>query len=238
MNIITESLSTFISATVLFISAFLPKLLAGFLILFIGIIIASLLRDFLKIIFRYISLEKWLSTAGIAKSTDASVWPNLLGEMVRWITIFIFLISAVEVWGIPKVGDVLQQLLSFLPSVFIVVIIGWVGLIAARFAHDIVRHGVRGLGSQEALVLGNAARYTIVFFTVLIILTQLGVATELIKILFTGIVGMLALAFGLAFGLGGRDQASKLLDKLMNKLDETGDSKGKKYPVHDSKLHP
>ncbi len=108
MNIITESLSTFISATFVFISAFLPKLLAGFLILFIGIIIASLLRDLLKIIFRYFSLEKWLSTAGIAKSTDVSVWSNLLGEMVRWLTIFIFLISAVEAWGIPKVGDVLQ----------------------------------------------------------------------------------------------------------------------------------
>lgn len=220
MNIITESLSTFISATVVFISAFLPKLLAGFLILFIGIIIASLLRDFLKIIFRYISLEKWLSTAGIAKSTDASVWPNLLGEMVRWITIFIFLISAVEVWGIPKVGDVLQQLLSFLPSVFIVVIIGWVGMIGARFAHDIVRHGVRGLGSQEALVLGNAARYTIVFFTILIILTQLGVAAELIKILFTGIIGMLTLGFGLAFGLGGQDEARNILKNLREKLSD------------------
>ena len=228
MNIITESLSTFISATVLFISAFLPKLMAGFLILFIGIIIASLLRDFLKIIFRYFSLEKWLSTAGIAKSADVTVWPNLLGEMVRWITIFIFLISAVEAWGIPKVGDVLQQLLSFLPSVFIVVIIGWVGLIAARFAHDIVRHGVRGLGNHESLVLGNAARYTIIFFTILMILTQLGVAAELVKILFTGIVGMLTLGFGLAFGLGGRDHASRVLDRLMEKFNESAEKKVKK----------
>lgn len=228
MNIITESLSTFITATVLFISAFLPKLLAGFLILFIGIIIASLLRDFLKIIFRYFSLEKWLSTAGIAKSADVSVWPNLIGEMVRWITIFVFLISAVEAWGIPKVGDVLQQLLSFLPSVFIVVIIGWVGLIAARFAYDIVRHGVRGLGNHEALVLGTAAKYSIIFFTVLIILTQLGVAAELIKILFTGIVGMLALAFGLSFGLGGRDHAGRILDRLMEKFNESSVKKEKK----------
>ena len=220
MNIITESLSTFISATFVFISAFLPKLLAGFLILFIGIIIASLLRDLLKIIFRYFSLEKWLSTAGIAKSTDVSVWSNLLGEMVRWLTIFIFLISAVEAWGIPKVGDVLQQLLMFIPNVFVVVIIGWVGLMVGRFAHDIVRHGVRGLGSQEALVLGNAARYTIVFFTVLIILTQLGVAAELIKILFTGIVGMLALAFGLAFGLGGQDEARNILKNLRERLSD------------------
>ena len=108
----------------------------------------------------------------------------------------------------------------FIPNVFVVVIIGWVGLMVGRFAHDIVRHGVRGLGSQEALVLGNAARYTIVFFTVLIILTQLGVAAELIKILFTGIVGMLALAFGLAFGLGGQDEARNILKNLRERLSD------------------
>jgi hypothetical protein len=68
------------------------------------------------------------------------------------------------------------------------------------------------------LVLANIARYSVVFFTCLIILTQLGVASELVKILFTGIVGMLALSFGLAFGLGGQDEARNILKKLHKKL--------------------
>lgn len=228
MNILTESMSTVLSTIGFIISGFVPRLIAGGLILFIGLIIASLLKDLLRLVFKYFRLEKWLEAAGLAKSADVTVWPNLLGELVRWTTIFIFLMSAIDVWGIPKVADVLQQLLMFIPNVFVVVIIGWVGLIVARFAHDIVRHGVRGLGREEGLVLGNAARYTIVFFTVLIILTQLGVAAELVKILFTGIVGMLALAFGLSFGLGGRDHASRILDRLMEKFNESAVKKVKK----------
>lgn len=219
MNILTSTLSAFWSSSVIFISAFLPKLFAGFLILFIGLIVASLLKDLIKLVFRYFSIEKWLEAAGIAKTSEVSIWPNLLAELVRWSIIFLFLMSAIDAWGIPKVADVLQQLLNFIPNVFVVVIIGWIGLVAARFTHDIVRHGVRGLGSHEALVLGNAARYTVVFFTVLIILTQLGVAAELVKILFTGIVGMLALAFGLSFGLGGQEEAKNILKKLHQKLE-------------------
>lgn len=221
MNILIESLATILNSSMLFISGFLPKFIAGILILLIGFIIASLLKDLVKIVFKYFRVERWLEVAGVVKEKDVSVWPVILAELVRWSTIFIFLASAVQVWGIPKVGDVLEQLLLFLPNVFVVVIIGWVGLVVGRLAADIVRHGVRGLGSHEALILGNAARYTVIFFTILIILTQLGVAAELIKILFTGIVSMLALGLGLAFGLGGRDHASKILDKLLQKLETT-----------------
>lgn len=228
MNLLTESLTSFISIFTLFISAFLPKLIFGFLIIFIGLIVASLLKDLIKLVFKYFRIERWLEALGVLKSGEVSVWPNLLGELVRWITIFIFLMSAVEAWGMPKVADVLQQLLNFLPNVLVVVVIGWIGLVVGKFAHDIVRHGVRGLGSHEALVLGNAARYTIVFFTILIILTQLGIASDLLKILFTGIVGMLALALGLAFGLGGKEHASKILDKFFSRINQVESKKEKK----------
>lgn len=227
MNILSESLIAIVNNLLVFISGFLPKLAAGFLLLFIGLIVASLFKDLLKIVFKYFKIEKWLQSAGFIKTTEPEVWPSILGELVRWAIIFIFLASAIEVWGIPKVGDVLQQLLLFLPNVFVVVIIGWVGLVVGRLAGDIVRHGVRGLGGHEAIILGNVARYVIIFFTILIVLTQLGVATELIKILFTGIVGMLTLSLGLAFGLGGQDEAKDLLKKLRQRLEEKKITKNK-----------
>lgn len=206
-------------------SAYIPKFIAGLLIFFIGLIIASLLKDIVKLIFRYFRIEKWLEAAGIVKGSDLEIWPNLLAELTRWTTIFVFLTSAVETWGVPKVGDVLNQLLLFLPNVFVAVVIGLIGLVIGRLASDIVRHSIRGLGEKEGLILGNVARYAIVFFTGLIILTQLGVAAELVKILFTGIVSMLALAFGLSFGLGGQDEARDILKKLRTKINETSGKK-------------
>ncbi|MCL4339148.1 hypothetical protein M1271_05660 [Patescibacteria group bacterium] len=228
MNIITDTLNNFVSSAGLLISGYLPKFIAGLLIIFIGLVIASLLKDIIKIIFRYFHIEKWLETAGIVKKEDVQVWPNLLAELVRWTVIFLFLTSAVETWGVPKVGDVLNQLLIFLPNVFVAVVIGWIGLVTAKLLSDVVRHSLRGLGSKEAMILGNVARYSVIFFTALIILSQLGVAADLVKILFTGIVAMLSLAFGLAFGLGGRDHADKIIAGIIKKIDESSLSKSKK----------
>lgn len=220
MNFISEIVRSLSSSIIYVISTFMPKFMAGLIILIIGIIIASLLRDFIKIIFRYIKLGEWLEAAGLVKTKEIQTWPNLLAELTRWSIIFLFLMSAVETWGIPKVGDVLNQLLLFLPNVFLAVIIGWIGLVAGRFVADIVRHGIDGMGGREALILGNIAKAAIYFFTSLIILTQLGVAAELVKILFTGIVSMLALSFGLAFGLGGQAEARELLKRLRLKIEK------------------
>lgn len=219
MNIISESLIAFINSARFITISYVPKFLAGLLILFIGLIIASLLKDLIKILFKYFHVERWLETSGVVRGADVAIWPNLLSELIRWTVIFLFLTSAVDAWGVPKVGDVLNQLLVFLPNVFVAVIIGWIGLVTGKLASDIVRHSLKGLGEREAFIMGNVARYTIIFFTVLIILTQLGVAAELVKILFTGIISMLALAFGLAFGFGGQDEAKDILKKVRKKIE-------------------
>lgn len=220
MSFFMESLTTILSSTTFIVSAYFPRLIAGLLILFIGLIVGSLLKDLIIVILKYFRLEKWLGAAGLVEEQEIRLWPNLIAELFRWTTIFVFLISAFEIWGISRVGEVLNQLLSFLPNVLVAIVIGWAGLVAGRFAFDIVRHGVRGLSARESLFLASVAKYAIVFFAVLAILTHLGVAAELTKILFTGIVGMLALAFGLAFGLGGQEEAKDILKKLRRKLEK------------------
>ena len=82
-----------------------------------------------------------------------------------------------------------------------------------------MRHGVDGVGGKESIILGNMAKLAIYFFTSIIILTQLGVAADLVKILFTGIVSMLALAFGLSFGLGGQEEAKNILKMLRQRIE-------------------
>ena len=219
MNFISETIGSVFQSGLITVSSYTPRFIAGLIILLIGMIVASLLKDTVLLVFKYFSINRWLETLGVVRENELNIWPNLLSELVRWTFVFVFLMSAVDTWGIPKVSEVLGELLSFLPNVIMAVIIGWIGLVVARLAFDIVRHSVKGVGGRESLILGNVARYSIVFFTVLIILTQLGVAAELVKILFTGIVGMLALAFGLAFGLGGKEEARVILRSLIRKLE-------------------
>jgi len=108
MNFVSEIVRSLSSSIIYVVSTFMPKFMAGLIILIIGIIIASLLRDLIKIIFRYIKLGEWLEAAGLVKTKEIQTWPNLLAELTRWSIIFLFLMSAVETWGIPKVGDVLN----------------------------------------------------------------------------------------------------------------------------------
>lgn len=219
MNFVVDTFNSISNSILFVISNFLPKFVAGLVILIIGIIVASLIRDLVKVVFKYVRLESWLESAGVIKAKEIQIWPKLLTELIRWTIIFLFLMSAVEIWSIPKVGDVLNQLLLFFPNVFLAVIIGWIGLVAGRFSFDIVRHGVDGVGGKESIILATIAKLAIYFFTSLIILSQLGVAADLVKILFTGIVGMLALAFGLSFGLGGQDEAKYILKMIRQRIE-------------------
>ena len=201
------------------IGTYLPQFFGGLIILFIGLIVASLLHKLVVEFFKLVKIERWFEEAKIAKAANVRVWPEIFGELVRWTIIVLFLVPAAEVWGIPRVTELLSQLLFYLPNVFVAVIVGLVGVVIANIMHDVVKNGARGMGSTSAQGLAAIARYSIIFFTTLVVLNQLGVAADLIRILFTGIVAMLAIAGGLAFGLGGQDSARDMLKGIRSRVE-------------------
>lgn len=211
---VTSILTAFIAR----VSAYLPQFFAGLLILIIGLIIASILKHIVLVFFRVVKIEKWLAETNLVKEKEVVVWPQVLAELVRWSVVILFLVPALEAWGLPRATEVLNQLLMYLPNVVVAVFIGFVGLVVANLTYDIVRHAVRGMGGGEAVALGTFARYAVIFFTTLVVLNQLGVAADLVRILFTGIVAMVAIAGGLAFGLGGKDMAAEILKELRTRL--------------------
>lgn len=213
-------LGTIFSNSLSQLGTYLPQFIAGLVILAIGLVVASVAHKLITEFFRVVQLEQWLDEAKIAKASDVRVWPKIFSEFVRWSIIILFLVPAAEAWGVPRVTEVLNQILLYIPNVFVAVFIGVVGVAIANIIYDVVRHGAKGIGSTSAEALGAVARYSLIFFTALIVLNQLGVAAELIRILFTGIVAMLAIAGGLAFGLGGQDTARDILKGLRQKIEE------------------
>ncbi len=210
--------SSIVTTSLASLGVYVPQFLGGLIILLIGLVVAAILRQIIIEFFKLVKVEKLLEQARIAKAGEVRVWPEILAELVRWTTIILFLVPAVEAWGIPRVTDVLNQLLFYLPNVFVAVIIGLIGMVVANLAYDIIRQAAKSLGSTSANAVGGIARYAILFFTALIVLNQLGVAASLIQTLFTGIVAMLALAGGLAFGLGGQETAKDILNGVREKL--------------------
>ncbi len=199
-------------------AAFLPNFVAGIIILLIGIILASIVKRIVIEVLHALKVETYLKRYGIPEAKKEFSWVNILAEIVRWFVIILFLIPTAEIWGLPQITLILNTFLLYLPNVFVAAIIGLVGLVFARLASDVVLASARGISADASRTISSVTRIAITVFVLLAVLNQLGVAQDLIRILFTGFVAMLALAGGIAFGLGGQDTARDILEAARRKL--------------------
>lgn len=217
-NLADIILATLGSAVVSF-QSYLPRFLAGLILFFVGLFAAKIVRGLVLALLKALRVAKFLVQVKVVREEgEVRVWEVILAELARWTITVLFLIPAAEAWGLSKVTDILNGLLLYLPNVFVAVIVGLVGFVLANLTYDIVQHAASSFDEKAARALGGVAHYAILFFTGLVILNQLGVAADLVRILFTGFVVMTALAGGLAFGLGGKDLASEILRGLRDKL--------------------
>lgn len=200
------------------LGAFLPNLFGGLLILIVGLLIGGIVKHLIVTIVTFSKIDLLFHKTKLIKKEEVNMWTEVLSEILKWMLIIVFLVPALEVWGLSRATTVVNEILFYLPNVVVAVVIAFVGILASNLTADLVRHSVKTMGSTASNSLAVFTRGTIIFFTVLVVLNQLGVAQDLIRILFTGIVVMLSLAGGLAFGLGGKDMAKEVLDELKGKL--------------------
>lgn len=224
MQDVANAITSAVSESLKAVASFLPNLIAAIFIFIVGVVIAVIIRNLLVRLLNLINLEKNLANTGIPeslrKADSALSVTKLLGELVRWAVILVFLIPAFHQLGLEEVNVVIRALLGYLPNVLVAVIIVTVGVVFAKIARDFVTATASSIGRQTARTVGQIARWAIIVFSLLAALAQLGVAQDLIKILFTGFVAMLAIAGGLAFGLGGKETAESVLKKMREELEE------------------
>ena len=138
-----------------------------------------------------------------------------LGGVVKWFFIVVFLMVTLEVLKLERVSEFLGNVVvAYIPQVFVATLI----LVAAALLADTVARIVTGSAKAANLpsagFLGGVAKWSIWIFGIMMAMSQLGIAGDIVKTLLTGLVGALALATGLAFGLGGKDVAAKYLERL------------------------
>ena len=216
MNIITAIVTSFAAALALLFT-FIPKLIGFLVILLIGWIVASAISKVVTFLLKKVGFDRLAQRIGLHRAGQQTGVPldvaAILGKIVYWFIFLIFLVPAVDTLGIPAVSNILNQIIAFIPNVFVAIIIFFLGMVVATLAADAIR-GVAGrakLGSSN--MLANIVRYAIIGFAALIALEQLHIAPDLLNILFTAVVGAAALAAGLAFGLGGQETARKYLGR-------------------------
>lgn len=205
------------------VAVFVPRLVVAIVVFIIGWIIAMALGRLVHQIVKALKVDMALESLG-AKDLVTNAGFKLdsgafVGGLVRWFFIIVFLLAAVDVLGLDEVTAFLREtVLTYIPNVIVASLI----LLAAALLGDVMQRVVRGSAQAanmpSAAFLGGVARWSIWVFAILAALYQLGVADVFVERLFTGFVAMVAIAGGLAFGLGGKDTASRFLDRLRNEI--------------------
>ncbi len=200
--------------------AFIPKLIGFLVILLVGWIVASVVSKAVTFLLRKIGFDRLSERIGLSRleqrmglRMDAA---GVLGKVVYWFIFLIFLVPAVDSLGLTTVSNILNQIIAYIPNVFVAIVVLFLGTLAATFVADIVRGATASTNMGNPNMYAAIARWAIMGFVAIIALEQLQIAPALLNELFGAIVAAAALAFGLAFGLGGRETAQRLLNRSEN----------------------
>lgn len=204
------------------VASFLPDLVGALIVLVIGLIVAAGLEKLVERVIYYLRLDSLLKQVGIeAFLSRGNIRLNaghFLGQLVYWFFIIVFLVAASDILGFTALSAFLTDVLNYIPSVIVAALILLASFVVANFLRGLIRASVMGARLHAARTLGTIAWWGIVVFGFLTALVQLGVAVQIINTLITGLVAMLALAGGLAFGLGGKEHANAWLSKIKEEL--------------------
>jgi small-conductance mechanosensitive channel len=196
----------------------LPAIIGALLILIIGYIIAKVLQGITTTVLKSVGFEGWMEKGGIKQFFDRSQTQqtpvSILGKLVFWLVFFIAISMAVDTLGITAISAVLAQFIAYIPQLIAAVLILVLATLLANFVAGIVR------GATGSSIAGSVAQYGIIVFAVFAALTQMGIAEELIAPTFLILLGSVALAAALAFGLGGQGVAQRLVEQGYEKSGE------------------
>jgi hypothetical protein len=218
------SLMASLTAAISLLFAAVPRVLGFLIILGIGWLAAALIARVLVAILHAVHFDGFAERAGLEGMTrTVKRAPSaMLGLIAKWFVRLITLVAAFDALGVPAVSQVFQQLLLWLPNLAVALVVLVLGGMAANALGDLVRSAARGRVDSAADALGMAAKWAVWAFAVLVAINQIGIASTLVTALFVAVVGAVALAIGLSFGLGGRDTAGAIVRRIYERNQQRG----------------
>ncbi|MGH3449035.1 MAG: mechanosensitive ion channel family protein [Nocardioidaceae bacterium] len=191
---------------------YIPRLIGALIILLVGYIVAKVIGKLITTLLEKIHFNQTMERANLQQFLDragADLTPSsLLGKVVFWFVFIITLTMFASALGVPQISGFLNKMVGYIPNVFAAILIVFLAMLFGRFLAGIVR------GFTGSAALGKATNLVIVIYAVFVALVQLHIAQQLTGPTFLIVLAGLALAFGLSFGLGGREQAKQMIERF------------------------
>jgi hypothetical protein len=202
--------------------SFLPALVGAIIVFVLGWIVASILGALIVKAIKAAKIDEALGKVGFNNKLKevgiGETAAELIGGIVKWFLILVFLMAATNILGLSQVTDFLNSIILYIPNVVVAVVVLAVAFLIGGFVYNVVKGSTKAAGVMSATLLATISRWAIILFGILAALIQLGIATSLVNTIFIGIISALSLAVGLAFGLGGKDEAAMILKKLREEI--------------------
>ncbi len=197
--------------------SFLPALIGALLIVVIGWFVSGFIARLIERGLKALGLELAVERSGIGdfvrRSGTTMTTSGIIAALIKYSIFLIFVQAAAEVLGIPQLTEIINRIILYIPNVIVAMAIIVIGSFIAQFLAGLVRSSVSELGVGNPSLLGKLTQYIVVGFSIIAAIDQLEIAPTLVNTLLIGLIGAVALAVGLAFGLGGREVAGEIARK-------------------------
>ena len=203
--------------------AWLPNLVGAALVFVVGLVVAAGLGSLVERVVAALKVDNLLKRLGMEEYTKRAGMElnagHFLGQAVYWFLALAFLLAASDILGFFALSNFLRDVLLYLPNVAIAVLIMAAAAVAANLARHLAQASVMSAKLHAAKFLGAVSWWSVMVFGGLAALSQLGIAVVIINTVITGLIAMMALAGGLAFGLGGKEYAAHLMQKMQDTME-------------------
>lgn len=206
---------------------FLPKLLALISFILLGVIVGLLIKAVLQRVLKVVRIdllsERWGLQGALAKAGFRQPLSQIVGRVTFWIVFVMFVFMGVDALDLPATAGLMGQLLGFLPNVIAAGLLLLVGVLLANFVAEAALIATVNAQIEEARLIASLVRWGILLFTAAMVLTQLGIAKEIVVAAFSILFGGVVLALAISVGLGGRNIAREVLERRWRKTKDERD---------------
>lgn len=228
MNTVTDWGAGFITGLTAGLTRFfgaIPNIIGALLLLVIGWIVAGIIGNLVVKLCRALHVDTLSQRVGVngflEQAGSKLKTSDILGEVVKWVVRLVFIEMAAEQLGMPQVSQIINQILAFVPNIIVAMLILGVGAFLGQLLSGIVRGAASEAGIGSAQLLSKLTYGAVIAFAIIAALNELNVAPVVVNTLYIGLVAAIALALGLAFGLGGRETAARLTEQWAGQLETT-----------------
>lgn len=197
------------------LALFLPNLLGAILVFFIGWIVSGWTKSLVVKLLGWIQLHRAIEgtviNTFIKKAELKGKIEDVLGNIVKWVMVFIFFIAAINILGLSTVALVLNNILAYIPKVVSATLILLAGVLLAGVVESVIKGATGAIDVSTSRLLGKLSSWVVVIFSILAAVSELGIAAQFINTLIIGVVATLSLGLGLALGLGTKDLVAEML---------------------------